>query len=420
MVEKLNVTFELVTPAFAGAAYTHKTDGLRIPAIKALIRFWWRTMHATLTRSALHNREARIFGSADGRIGRRLSFEPGKSTVSRIDPPMTHVPVNDWLSTYFAYGPVAWQKRGPYRPDLQRGRPELVVPRLHPGTRVDVTLFYRHPKSENSAPELLTALWLLSAFGGYGGRSRRGWGSVRVGGLAAEWKALGLDDPHAQRSAKELRACLEKGIAICVGGQRSSLASPAKLRHAALSRGTRLVVAPKAYGDWKAALEQAADVYRSYRQFLGAKRDHRSVVGPDFALRERWMTSGPGGACPQGSAFGLPHNAKNKVEVGVGQKLDGRRASPLIIKVLKCGTGTQAIPLFLWLPGEFLPDAELHAAVVDRSHTPPRFIHGPTTLDYVGDAPIRAFFDGGLISQGSDPDHKWQGFSGRGWLEVKW
>jgi hypothetical protein len=57
-------------------------------------------------------------------------------------------------------------------------------------------------------------------------------------------------------------------------------------------------------------------------------------------------------------AFGLPRNAYYKdedrtLQVGVGPELNGRRASPLFISVVRDGGAFR--PIFLLLPARFLP-----------------------------------------------------------------
>lgn len=397
----LDVKFELVTPAFAGAAKRGETDGLRIPEIKALLRFWWRTMNGHLLIPQLRKEEAALFGSSDAKVGRRLSLVPKGGSIGRVDRAPTSE--RDQLYTYFAYGPVT--------------RSEIVTPRVHPGAWSTITFVTSKNSRINAIDELAKTLWLVSAFAGYGGRSRRGWGSLRVSGVGTEWTRLGLSDPHSQSDPTNLARCLAQGLKVCTSA-RSSLAGPAATLYSAFSSGSRLVLGRSsssmsgATQSWKAALEKAATLFRDYRQTLGAPRGHGPRVGPDFEKRASWSAGARPTDSPLGSAFGLPHNAKFNVGVGVGARSEGRRASPLFMKVLRVGA-QDALPVFLWLPAEFLPTSlPIVASVGGRR----------STIAYAGDSAIHEFFDGGTISQGTgQPKKPWKGVSKLlDWQEVSW
>ena len=173
-VPSLDLKFELVTPAFAGAAKRGETDGLRIPEIKALLRYWWRTMYGHLLIPQLRREEAALFGSSDARVGRRLSLVPKGGSTGRVDRAPT--PERDQLYAYFAYGPVT--------------RSEIVTPRVHAGAWSTIKLVTAKNSPINAIDELAKTLWLVSAFAGYGGRFRRGWGGPRGSGGAPGWGRL--------------------------------------------------------------------------------------------------------------------------------------------------------------------------------------------------------------------------------------
>lgn len=99
--EPIEVTFELTTPAYAGTADTGKTEGLRPPTLKALLRFWWRAMHAELRGDDLFRAEESLFGST--RAGQGLRMVPrGDWGTVRTETPERPSP----QQRYLGYGRV--------------------------------------------------------------------------------------------------------------------------------------------------------------------------------------------------------------------------------------------------------------------------------------------------------------------------
>jgi CRISPR-associated protein Cmr1 len=132
----------------------------------------------------LAQREADYFGAAAGGNGRRsevvLRFEsawiPGSLRQWPAGPPtVRHPEVNRVTKVsshlYLGYGPLTTTAR---RTDLKEGRSALDPRR----DRVAVRLRYREDLEQGlRLPEVLT---LVNLFGTLGGRSRNGWGSVRL------------------------------------------------------------------------------------------------------------------------------------------------------------------------------------------------------------------------------------------------
>lgn len=69
-------TFRIVTPLFLGGAKPDDSAELRVPPIKAVLRFWWRARKWTQIKSSqpqnniaiaeLRKQEAALFGATDG------------------------------------------------------------------------------------------------------------------------------------------------------------------------------------------------------------------------------------------------------------------------------------------------------------------------------------------------------------------
>jgi CRISPR-associated protein Cmr1 len=358
----VEITLSLTTPAFAGGAGKEKTDGIRPPTVKALLRFWWRTMHGHLPPDKLFEAESTLFGSTSRQGLRVVPRGP-------VRPPDTQVedagqPVKAELA-YLGYGPVVRVRGEGNRTQVERlpckttMRFHLVLP---PGGNRD---------------ELLKALWLMSAFGGIGSRSRRGWGSVKVtpeGG----WGEL----PDLARTPAALVAgALTRGLAFIFGddafGKRGKLPEWTTVSFTAFSRDTELVAGP-AFADDMAAHQGAADMLRAERQSLGCARedparcqerhgtDHDAVY--ELARQaKRDRLAGPIEA-PKRAAYGLPHpyflqglggddEQKRASFTILDGNQEGRRASPLFVKVLHASDGY--VPLLLWLKAPFLPSGQV-------------------------------------------------------------
>lgn len=151
-METITFECEVITPMFLAGADGTQPE-LRAPSIKGAMRFWWRAVNANLVEnkngkwdySKLMENEAKIFGSSDEKVG--------KSKFSiRIIP-------NDL--PYNKYSPVPHSTKT-FRFDG-----------INPNRTFKIIL---NPKEERYCNILKVALLL----GGFGKRSRRGFGSVKI------------------------------------------------------------------------------------------------------------------------------------------------------------------------------------------------------------------------------------------------
>jgi len=395
----IDVTFELVTPAYAGGADPHVIDCLRPPTLKALLRFWWRTMHAKLQGDDLFRAEERLFGST--RAGQGIRMVPrGDWGSMRTETPKRLSP----QQRYLGYGRVR---------DEDTGR---CLPRLPAGSSCDLRLVPPPGADEQARRELHGALWLLSAFGGIGGRSRRGWGSLRVAGDFPD----DLPDPHSGQRA------LAAGLKTILKGRLTSKMP----RHTAFSANTFVAVHRKDCSTWEQALDAAGRELLRYCQLLGSGT-RSSGKGPDNRWRRFWFDrfiEEEQEAVPQGKRqlsgvhyLGLPRNAyytdEDKTDedrtllVGVGPELKGRRASPLFISIVR--DQARFRPVFLSLPAHFLPsDDDQYEPHVGLSESPQI-----EALEPPDDRAVTAFFRGnaGVRWQGLLQGERWSGEQLSGW-----
>jgi CRISPR-associated protein Cmr1 len=167
------VHLEIVTPVLGGSFQPRtldQVDVVRVPTVRGHLRFWWRALYAVQYQSAneLYERESELWGRAATDDGGRSSVEV------RIDvEPASEIDDNDidLQGTPGAY--ALWPARGETRQGQGTKPP---APRRQPGTRFSLTLLV----SADHVAEVRNALraWIL--FGGYGGRTRRGLGSLKV------------------------------------------------------------------------------------------------------------------------------------------------------------------------------------------------------------------------------------------------
>ena len=415
---KIDVSLRLVTPAFVGGALRGRSvppEGIRPPEIKALLRYWWRaTQHGPVSEMAA--REAEIFGSRDGSIGRRLRVVPTESLGPRkteFSSAGTVYPPGFY--TYRAYGPVSWIR--------ERQQAESTVPEVAPGHFRRFSIYCR----DSDFDQVLKALWLLSAFGGVGSRSRRGWGSLAVTGVDEGWRRCfgsGKDEmnPHTAADTGELCKRLNRGLAASV----SDAVTGSPTGHTAFGPSSIVLVGPS-QPDWKKAMEVLHAKLNGYRRRLGAVRNHApQEVGSDFDLRARWSARpgrpsalADGSPSPLGAGFGLPVNGTHG-SVGVGSSLNGRRASPVFFNVAKVQNGYA--PVVLWLPSPFLPaDVQVFARVTDDDPgvrvTQPTAVQGVNTFIHGGT--IRRG-DGASFAGPSSKTEQWLGLRNEANWAVAW
>lgn len=382
----LRLELELLTPAYAGGARggekatpSDLPEPLRGPVLKNLLRFWWRTLHPGFAPQQLFAREERIFGSANPRVGQRLRVVPrSPSALDDARVVRKDKPTADWALSYLGYG-VQQNVSGrgvlhacpaylPGNGNEADWKFDLEVSRLRPG----------------EGTELTQAAWLLAAFGGFGRRSRRGFGALRLR------RALdGLPAFEAETVSQAI-AALAQGLGTVAPHAAFAGLPP----HTAFSAGARLVVLSGQNGFFSTANEALGvleEVFKVHRRGLGWYRQAERHPGRPEGLDHKWRhatvsaareweeksspppspTWPPGDAMPCATAFGAPLpgtlSSKWAADVGVQQKDGGsaidHRASPLLMSVSGWGPG-RFLPTLLYLPATFLPDdAELRVLV---------------------------------------------------------
>lgn len=407
-LSSLDVTFEVVTPAYAGGADRSQTDGLRPPTLKSLFRFWWRAMHPELTGRHLFDEEAKIFGSTVSGQGLRV-IPLADPTPTGGERQRTDLRVTNAWEAYMAYGPVTRRNVGGQTGNYTN------MERVSAGSYArPFSLRWRNDPAMHS--DILCTLWLTSTFGSVGSRGRRGWGSVSVGLSDTDQWPEGLQDLTKSTGQADVTDRINQSLNTLFSS-RSGLPARTAVAHSAFTRETRVVVGP-AKATWEDAFQSAASVLQTQRQKLGRTfvpagrppvtpgADHDLIY--DYAKRTIAVADPPLRA-----AFGLPHpyflrgmpggDAQKRFSVTtMAGGNEGRRNSPVIVKILKIAPSpqqTRFLPIVLWLNSMFLPAG--HDVY---------FVRG----DGSGNSKMNAVRDFSAISE------LLTAYVGAGWKEVTW
>ncbi len=184
-LRETHVRLEVVTPILGGSHQTRAIDDvdvIRAPSVRGNLRFWWRALYAAqyTNADALHQHESALWGRAATDDGGRSAVEI-RISVERVegtdDSDIRLYPGQGQQATPGAY--ALWPARAETRTNT------LTAPRRQPGTQFQLTL--KVAGTEKDEAEVRNALraWIL--FGGYGGRTRRGLGSLKVIGDVNGW-----------------------------------------------------------------------------------------------------------------------------------------------------------------------------------------------------------------------------------------
>jgi CRISPR-associated protein Cmr1 len=145
---------ETVTPLFLGGA-DGTTAELRPPSIKGMMRFWWRALHGDLSIPCLKEKEGKIFGSSDEKIGR------SKFNI-RVNPHNLETSDETFSNNKLKY--LSFGTHDPKHNYIKAGQKFSIIITSH---------YPIHNDIEKS-------LKIMSTFGGLGSKSRNGFGSFKI------------------------------------------------------------------------------------------------------------------------------------------------------------------------------------------------------------------------------------------------
>jgi len=292
---------ESVTPIFMYGA-DGKTPELRPASIKGLMRFWWRAINGDSDIERLKEAENRIFGSTKNRSLVTIRLKPSKILDENIVK-IEKIPKIGYL----------WY---PFYLDNAHKEKSCIV-----NLKFDVIL---SSYDKEALQDASYAFILLSLFGGLGSRSRRGGGSFRIKSINNKNYELISINPNKIKQSLE-----DKYKKIKASFDQKYSKENFTIEYSNLS--TLKIRISKGKNTWKEALK---DIEKKYYNF----RKKKKILN--------------------NASFGLPvkyedkKNSKKNIEVLTEPEFE-RRASPLIIKILK--VEEKYYWLVLKLNGEFLP-----------------------------------------------------------------
>jgi CRISPR type III-B/RAMP module RAMP protein Cmr1 len=354
-MRRVSYEIRFVTPAFIGGSDQAKAE-LTANGIRGHLRWWVRAVAGgrfagNLARvSAL---ETNLFGATEQQsalrvvvtkqpqcsigafpqhglsaadIARRAGVPTGSTGRLLVKKDGREVPTN--AIAYLGFGPVSWKGTT----NRQYAKPE------------EAGAFFIQDRGldAESAEILGDAVWAWMNLGAIGSRSRRGFGSFVCSHVERSGNSQHQNDsdvspvcPDTSTFDSACRALFQRNV-------RTNHAQLAEWSH--ISSSTVVFRAAEPLSDWAGAMTAAAAWLIAFRRRYGMG------VGTDYD----WLKAGNATGIPHRAGFGLP------LPFGKGDLVanwrGGRRASPLLVRIAKLGTGFY--PVFTHLPARFLPEGK--------------------------------------------------------------
>lgn len=348
----LRATFHINTPMFVAGA-NQKEAELTPTAFKGVMRFWWRALNwskislkhndKSSALKELHRQEAELFGLASG----ENKGGQGKCLVNTVKFDAENIKKWHYVGNRNGVNYLLGQGLFHFKNLLTR---EAILDKQV--FTVDLTI------NQPSTTIIQDTLQIIGLLGGFGSRSRHGFGSVTLTKL--EKKSLTDSGYQAIDFEKNATIALENLLT-----SYDCKKNPELPPLSAFYQGTRIDVIN--FNNKTNALDllnkigEEQQMYRSYgRNGLvnGEKAEQRFDKDHDFAIN--MIKNKPNTiAHPQRVVFGLPHNYfySGNSTTGHSANVDastGRRASPLFIHIHQTNNQYQAIHCLL--RSEFLPN----------------------------------------------------------------
>jgi len=224
-IEKREYECEVVTPLFLGGADPQRAE-LRVPPIKAAMRFWWRALYGEDNINEMMKKESEIFGNTDQKssITIQIIDKELKLSLEQLDRGKFNI------YEYLAYG---YRNGSNIRGHFIEGRFSIRM----------------HLKS-NHLEQALNSFAFVVFYGGLGSKSRNGFGSLRCNSLQA---------PQFENFKK---------------GNLKTFTS--------FSEKALLFSSPNEYSSWKEALAEVGNAYKNGRYELKNNNIDRSLIAKPF------------------------------------------------------------------------------------------------------------------------------------------
>ncbi|MGH3797662.1 MAG: type III-B CRISPR module RAMP protein Cmr1 [Pseudonocardiaceae bacterium] len=368
---------EVTTPLFnAGAdpeGSSAEQPGVRVPSLRGAMRFWFRALAGCVTGpnlALLAELEHAVFGSTDAACPVPLRIP---------DPPVQRKAGFEKMNRWIVY--LLGQGLG----DLQEAT--TIRPYVQPGATFDLKLRFRNA-DENAAALTLASLWLLSAYGGIGARTRRGFGGVRIvgseGWLPQPWTDESIQSPSLDHY-EALRFLwpddtLGKCLATLVKNKganapRTAWSGPPTFPVLHRQHTIAGVGGGGVFGSWSQTLGHAGEQLRNFR----ASRDAPGANYQPSRKTPEWedVIWGSGDHFPLG-ALGLPVVFKRNGPTVNAERGDDslRRASPLWLRAV--GSDDEWRLFSFAFLGEFLPGPGAPVVNLRNGTNPPESLRVET------------------------------------------
>lgn len=297
----IELELRALTPIFKGGSTTSQVDEgrpFRAPSIRGVLRYWWRATSTLADVEQLRAREKALFGGVHGE-------GPVASAVS--------VAI---LAQQSTLGPRPGNKPYAFGVTGREAEGEARNRQVHTNANGRLRVEWR---DDGAGDEVKRALKALLLFGGVGGRSRRGAGSV--------WWAEGLDRP----------VTIDDYIAAWRG-----LIPERMTRPWPTLAGSVLLVGP-AKDSADAAWAEGLDGMRDVRASLNVRPGFVRARGADLLEWKRQdyiPISGRQRFTSRRAALGLPirfNSRGNGFRGSMGPQEHNRYPSPLHLKVVQLG-----------------------------------------------------------------------------------
>lgn len=339
-------TYELITPLFGGGVEPRAADPVtrvRASEVRGQLRFWWRACRGGSYNGDLQRMreaEAALWGAASTEKEARPSQVQVRAEVTArgSDRDVFRAPgkaAPDWRTLAYAAFPLQGD---------EKKAPDKVL------EGVEFSLVLIFPASLRA--EVEAALWAWETFGGLGGRTRRGFGALRL--VNIDNVPVGL--PEGGRVEAEIRAGLRKHV---VNGTWPCgvphLSSDLRMRVTSIRSDSR--------DAWEHLIRCLKDFRQSRNAGISRERPGRSRWPEPDEIRRlthrrcpRHAESLSGIRKFPRAAFGLPiafHFRRDDVGDPEETVLKGadkayeRLASPLILRPLACKKGAVGLAAVL-------------------------------------------------------------------------
>lgn len=193
-------TYTLITPLFGGGTTPKRADAIsrvRIPSIRGQLRFWWRATRGLGTLTAMRAREGELWGAAStGKEGNpsQIQLELLRASKGTEERPFqlkgreaaaTFPGIESPHYAAFPLQPTTQELKTLADPKQGQTEQTPFAPVLK---GISFTLRLRYPQSIQA--EVDATLWAWETFGGVGGRTRRGFGALRVDSVIHNGKSI--------------------------------------------------------------------------------------------------------------------------------------------------------------------------------------------------------------------------------------